>query len=433
MTQADRDRLVTLKKAKKKLIKQSDAAKELGVSPRHVKRLIRRLKLEGDKSVIHGLRGVRSKRRIAEEVKQEAIEILRREEYEGFGPTLASEYLSKRHTIVASRATVRKWMMEARLWRAGQQKVEPIHVGRPRRSRLGEMVQGDTSEHAWLAVGPKCYLIAMIDDATSQVRARFVESDSTAANLEVLELWLRHYGRPLSFYTDQAGLFKTAEKGRREEPGVDKDPVEMPPTQIGRALQELNIAWLGARSPQAKGRIERFFQTAQDRLVKGLYADRVKTLEQANAYLEKEFLVWWEQTRTVKPASSDDAHRPLEKQHDLAAMLSHVESRTVKSDYTLQFGRKIYAIHRADIGTGLRGAVVRVEKRRDGSLAIRFRDRYLRYELCEPAPPVTAAVPRPAKSREGSNAGGKSDWMKGFPDKRGPSLNKAIAISNATS
>ena len=227
----------------------------------------------------------------------------------------------------------------------------------------------------------------------AQVMARFVESDSTAAHLEVLELWLRHYGRPLSFYTDKAGLFKTAEKGRREEPGVDKDPVEMPPTQIGRALQELNIAWLGARSPQAKGRIERFFQTAQDRLVKGLYADRVKTLEQANAYLEKEFLVWWEQTRTVKPASSDDAHRPLEKQHDLAAMLSHVESRTVKSDYTLQFGRKIYAIHRADIGTGLRGAVVRVEKRRDGSLAIRFRDRYLRYELCEPAPPVNRGGP----------------------------------------
>jgi hypothetical protein len=102
-------------------------------------------------------------------VKQEALEILRREEYEGFGPTLASEYLSKRHKIVASRETVRKWMMEARLWCAGRQKVEPCRVWRPRRSRLGEMVQWDTSEHAWLAVGPKFYLIAMIDDATSRL------------------------------------------------------------------------------------------------------------------------------------------------------------------------------------------------------------------------------------------------------------------------
>src|ERR1700693_4157213 len=126
MTQTDRDRLGTLEKAKKKLIKQSDAAKELGMSTRHVKRLIGRLKREGDKAVIHGLRGVPSQRKIAEEVKREAVQILWREEYEGFGPTLASEYLSKRHKIDASRETVRKWMMEARLWRAGQQKVEPI-------------------------------------------------------------------------------------------------------------------------------------------------------------------------------------------------------------------------------------------------------------------------------------------------------------------
>lgn len=433
MTQADRDRLVTLKKAKKKLIKQSTAAKELGLSPRQVKRLIRRLELVGDKAVIHGLRGVPSKRRIAEEVKREAMETLSREEYEGFGPTLASEYLQKRHKIAASRETVRKWMMEARLWRAGQKKVEAIHTWRPRRSRLGEMVQWDTSEHAWLGVGPKLYLIAMIDDATSRVLARFVESDSSEANMGVLELWLRRYGRPLSFYTDKAGLFKTSEKRRRDEPGVDQDPIELPPTQIGRALRELNIAWMGAHSPQAKGRIERFFETAQDRLVKCMHVEGVKTLEQANAYLEKEFLAWWEQTRTVKPASNDDAHRPLEKHHDVAAILSHVEARTVKNDYTLQFERNTYGIQRADICTGLRGSVVRVEKRRDGSLAIRFRDRYLRYELREPAVPVVAGVPRPAKTRPGTNAGGKSDWMKGFRANRGPSLDKAIAISNATS
>jgi len=367
-------------------------------------------------------------------VKQEAVGILSREEYEGFGPTLASEYLSKRHKIDASRETVRKWMMEARLWRAGQQKVEPIHLWRPRRSRLGEMVQWDTSEHAWLAVGPKLYLIAMIDDATSQVLARFVESDSTEANMSVLELWLQRYGRPLSFYTDKAGLFKTAEKRRRDEPGVDQDPVELPPTQIGRALRELNIAWMGAHSPQAKGRIERFFETAQDRLVKCMHAEGVQTLPQANAYLEKEFLPWWEQTRTVTPANSDDAHRPLEKQHDLAAILSQVESRTVKSDYTIQFERKIYAIQRADSSTGLRGAAVRVEKRRDGSLAIRFRDHYLRYELCEPAraaKPVPTTTP--VRSRKGPNPGGKSGWMKGFLDKRGPSIDQAIAISNAHS
>jgi hypothetical protein len=434
MTQADRDRLVTLRKAKKKLIGQGEAAQELGVSVRQVRRLIRGLKERGDKVVMHGLRGLPSKRRMAEEVKQEAIDILRREEYEGFGPTLASEYLSKRHQMEASRETVRKWMIEAGLWQAGRRRVEPIHVWRPRRSRLGELVQWDTSEHAWLPVGPKRYLIAMIDDATSRVMARLVESDSTEANMTMLELWLRRYGRPVSVYTDKASLFRTTEKRQRDEPGVDKDAVEMPPTQIGRALQELNITWIGAHSPQAKGRIERFFRTAQDRLVKGMQAEKVKTLEQANAYLEQNFLVWWEQTRTVTPANRDDAHRPVEKQHDLGAILSHVETRQVKNDYTLEFERQRYAIRRADIGTGLRGAAVRVEKRRDGSIAISFRDRYLGYELCERSQPAAPARrDKPAGSRPGPNAGGKSGWMKGFLDKRGPSLKKAMAISNATS
>jgi len=434
MTQADRDRLVTLKKAKKKVIKQREAAEELGVSVRHIKRLLRRLKEKGDRAVIHGLRGVSSKRRIAGEVQQEAMEILSREEHEGFGPTLASEYLKKRHEIEASRETVRKWMIEAKLWRAGRRKIEALHVWRPRRSRFGEMVQWDTSEHAWLATGPKLYLIAMIDDATSRVSARFVERDSTEANLGMLEMWLKRYGRPQSFYTDKASLFRTTEKRRRDEPGVEKDAVELPPTQIGRALRELNITWIGAHSPQAKGRIERFFQTAQDRLVKGMQAEGVKTLERANRYLEQEFLVWWEQTRTVKPARSDDAHRPLEQGHDLLAILSHVETRQVKNDYTLDFERRLYVIERTDICSGLRGSAVRVEKRRDGSLAIRFRDRYLHYRECERSQPAKPAPPiRPARSRSGPNASGKSDWMKGFRTRGGPSLEKALAISNATS
>jgi hypothetical protein len=322
-------------------------------------------------------------------------------------------------------------MIEAKLWRAGRRKIEAVHVWRPRRSRFGERVPWDTSEHAWLATGPKLYLIAMIDDVTSRAWARFVERDSTEANLGMLEMWLGRYGRPQSFYTDKASLFRTSEKRRRDEPGVEKDAVELPPTQIGRALRELNITWIGAHSPQAKGRMERFFQTAQ---VKGLQAEGVKTLEQANTFLEQEFLVWWEQTRTVKPARSDDAHPPLEQGHDLLAILSHVETRQVKNDYTLDFERRLYAIERTDICSGLRGAAVRVEKRRDGSLAIGFRDRYLHYRESERSQPAKPAPPiGPARLRPGPYASGKSDWRKGFRTRGGPSLEKAIAISNATS
>jgi len=182
MTQADRDRLVTLKKAKKKLITQREAAAELGLSVRQVKRLIYGLKKRGDKAVIHGLRGKPSNRRMEEEVEREAVKILSAPLYKGFGPTLAAEYLRQKHGIDASKETVRQWMIRAKLWRAKEEKVKQVHVWRPRRSRFGELVQWDTSEHDWLeGRGEKLYLIAMIDDATSRLFARFVRHDSTEA------------------------------------------------------------------------------------------------------------------------------------------------------------------------------------------------------------------------------------------------------------
>ena len=186
---------------------------------------------------------------------------------------------------------------------------------------------------------------------------------------------------------------------------------------------------------QAKGRVERFFETAQDRLVKGMRLAGVKTIEAANAYLEKEYLVWWEKTCTVEPANADDAHRRLEKGHDLAAILSHVERRQVKNDYTIQLEGKTYGIERADISAGLRGAAVRVEKRRDGTVAIRYRDQYLRHQLCEHARPVAAQRELTAarEEKKAVRAGRKSRWMNGFFQKPGPPLKKAIAISNATS
>src|SRR5579862_889535 len=276
MTQADRDRLVTLKKAKKKLITQREAAEELEVSVRHVKRLIRALKKRGDKTVIHGLRGSRSNRKIDEKIEQEAVRILSAPVYKGFGPTLAAEYLANKHGIETSKETVRQWMMRAKLWQGKRTKLKQVHTWRPRRSRFGELVQWDTSEHDWLeGRGEKLYLIAMIDDATSRLFARFVRHDSTEENMKLLWSYLEKFGRPLTFYTDKASLFQTAEKRKRDEPGVDKDAVKMPPTQIGRALQELGIAWIAAH------RVERNFGTAQDRLVKGLRVAAVKTIEQA--------------------------------------------------------------------------------------------------------------------------------------------------------
>src|ERR1019366_4154231 len=178
-------------------------------------------------------------------------------------------------------------------WRAGHRRVVEVHQWRPRRSRCGELVQWDTSTHDWLeGRGERVYLISMIDDATSLLFARFVRHDSSAENRGLLGRYLERFGRPLAFYTDKAGMFQVAVKTKQKEQRHGRDRPQMPPTQIARAWGDLNAFWIPARWPQAKGRVERQFLTAQDRLVKGLRVAGVRTLEEANAYLEKEYMPW---------------------------------------------------------------------------------------------------------------------------------------------
>jgi len=411
-----------LKKAKEKVITQQEAARELELSIRQVQRLLEGMKERGDEAVVHGLRGRPSNGKIEEGIERQAVKILSAPVYEGFGPTLAAEYLGKTHGIEASKETVRQWMIRGKLWRAKKEKVKQIHTWRPRRSRFGELVQWDTSEHDWLeGRGEKLYLIAMIDDATSRLLARFVRHDTTEENMKLLWSYLEKLGRPLTFYTDKASLFQTAEKRKRDEPGVDKERVEMPPTQIGRALAELGITWIAAHSPQAKGRVERNFGTAQDRLVKGMRVAGVTTIEQANEYLTNDYLAWWERELTVEAANPDDAHRRLEKSHHLAASLSHVETRQVRPDYTLRWDGQLYQIERQAVVTGLRGANVRVEKRLDGSLAVRYGERYLPVQACAEAEKPKASAPaKSAKARRAGQQG--SDWNKNFDLKKGPKI-----------
>jgi transposase len=402
MTQRDRDRLVVLKKAVKKLIKQSQAGKELNLSARQVRRLLRGLKEEGDKVVVHGLRSRPSNRKISQAQREKIVGILRQEIYRGFGPTLASEYLAKKHKVVIGREALRQVMIGAGLWQARGQKVERIHQWRPRRSCRGELVQWDTSEHDWLeGRGEKLYLIHMIDDATSELTARFVRHDSTEENLRLLGIYLDRHGRPVAFYTDKASLFLTTPKVARNQKQLPRDEREpLPPTQIGRALQELGIVWIAAHSPQAKGRVERSFGTAQDRLVKGLRVAGARTIEQANRYLEEEFLPWWNQHLVVAPANATDAHRPLGSEHDLAASLSQVITRQVDNDYTIRLDGKVYRLVMDAVPAGLRGTVVRVEQRLDGKLMVRFRERYWPLAACQkqakaaPTPPSKSARSR---------------------------------------
>jgi len=421
----ERDRLKVLHEVKQGHLTQGGAARQLGVSDRWVRRLLVRIKQEGDRGVVHRLRGRESNRRLPESLRTRVLKLVKAK-YRDFGPTLACEYLAQDDAVEVSKETLRQWLMAVGLRRGKRRRVEEVHVGRPRRSCRGELVQWDTSEHDWLeGRGAKLYWVAMIDDATSRAYGRLVGHDSTEENLRGLWGYLERWGRPVEFYTDKSSLFTVNRPPLEAADEVVKEEL----TQIGRALRELGIGWIAAHSPQAEGRIERFFGTAQDRLVKGLRLAKASSLEEAQTYLEQEYLPQWNQNFTVVPAGTPDAHRPLRAEHELAAILSHVEERIVTSDYTLRYKGKIYQIARADIRTGLRGGRVRVEQRRDGSLAVKFRQYGLRVTEC-PCRPKTPPPPKAIRAQK-PRTKAAHNWMKDFNLQKSPPWRVILAPERA--
>src|SRR5580693_2896964 len=423
MSQEERDKLEWLKRAKDGVITQREAANKMGVSDRWVRKLLKVMKKRGDGVVVHGLRGRASNRKIAAQTQKRAIQLLQQPDWHDFGPTFASEQLAKRHGIEVSDETLRKWMIEAGLWRPGARRMEEVHCWRPRRSAFGELVQWDTSEHDWLeGRGAVRYLVRLIDDATSWSWGRFVESDATPQNMAVLWEYLEKNGRMVDVYTDRDSMFTVAPRaGESEAERTAADRL----TQIGRGLRELGIGWIAAYSPQAKGRIERSFLTAQDRLVKDLRLAKVSTLEAANTFLETEYWPEWNQRFARPVADFPNQHRALTPVLELAAILCHVESRVIGNDYTFSFARRRYQIARDHAQAGMRHQTVRVELRLNGELHARYQQRYLNIAECG----ARKSAPEPAVRkpvRKDYNAGGKSTWMQGFFDRPSPPLWKAI-------
>ena len=411
MSEKERDRLKVLHEVEQGHLKQRQGAEQLKMTERGFRKLYARFGKKGDGAVVHGLRGRSSGRRLEEETARKAVEAVR-EKYRDFGPTLGAEYLKKDQQIEVSRETLRKLLISAGLWTAKTRKISEVHVWRPRRSCQGELVQWDTSVHAWLEDrGPaKMYLIALIDDASSTLFARFVPADSSEHHRRVLRGYLERYGRPQAVYTDKASLFQPtlAPGWKTEEPGPKNE------TQLGRVFRELGIEWIAAHSPQAKGRIERCFATLQDRLVKGLRQAGAGTLEEANEYLEREFLKDWNERFTVKPGSDVNAHRPMSETLNLESVLSHAEQREVTNDYTVAWKGVRWQIPKSAVIPGLRRSSIRVEERLDGTLQTRISGQFVTLTPC-PKPPkreITDERRKPALRHIPPH--GKSKWMENF-------------------
>jgi hypothetical protein len=274
MSQKERDVLAILRTVVSGERAQSEAARLLGLCDRQVRRLQRRLEQEGDAGLVHRLRGRPSNRRCDPAFRRRVLQSYRRQ-FSDFGPTLASEKLAGLGLVVSPDA-LRHWLIEEGLWQR-QRRRDSHRSRRPRRACFGELVQMDASIHNWTeGRGPEMVLIAMIDDATSRVAAAFFDAGTVQTHLQLLGSWLSAHGRPLAVYTDRHSIFEPQDKGRALPEGQ---------TQFGRALQELDIELIRARSPQAKGRVERLFGTAQDRWVKEMRLAGVSSLAQANVLL----------------------------------------------------------------------------------------------------------------------------------------------------
>ena len=299
----ERDRISLLRQAHDGLVTVSEAAARAEVTTRHLRRLLRRFETEGDAVAVHGLRGRRSNRALPREVRERALAVAADPMYRDFGPTLLAEHLELRCELRVSADTLRRWMLDAGLWERARKRAKH-RSRRPRRAALGELAQWDSSVHPWLedrAEGSQA-LISIHDDATSRLMfARFVERDNGAENRRAMMAYLRRHGRPLAAYADHAGHFGQwqSRTGRRTD------------TIIARALDALGIELILAGSPQAKGRVERAFGTAQDRLVKEMRVAGIDTLDAANRHLEAVWIPFWNARFAVEPREPLDAHRRL--------------------------------------------------------------------------------------------------------------------------
>lgn len=370
MSQRERDRLKVMEQVKSGVIGTAEAAERIKVSQRQVQRLLRAYVELGDRGLVHGLRGRRANNAIGEEIRKRAMEMLREPVYRDYGPTLACEALAEEQGIGLSRETARRWMKEEGLWKGSRPK-RKHRRRRPRRACFGELVQMDTSEHDWLegrGGKQKMVLITMIDDATGWKLGRFAAGDTSEANMELIGLWIKGPGRPCALYTDWASHFKQR-RSRGKRPGQ---------TQIERALKELDVELILANSPQAKGRVERSHGTDQDRLVKGLRRAGVRTLEEANAYLEKVYLPKVNGRFSKAALDPANAHREAEG-YDLEAILCVQEKRRVQNDWTVSIDAWAWQIEAGERSQNLRGREVIVERRLDGAMRLRQGDRYLKF------------------------------------------------------
>jgi transposase len=374
-TQEELRRLHVIQKVLEKGLRQVEAVEILSLSSRHIRRVVKRVKQEGQRGIVHRSRGRPSNRKLSDQLKDKVLKLYRTT-YKGFGPTLASEKLLGRDGVRISDETLRGWLIEAGDWQRVR-KVRRHRHWRERKGHPGELVQIDGSHHAWFEDrGEPCVLMGYIDDARGEAFGRFYDYEGTMPAMDSFKRYIRKRGLPLKVYLDGHSTYKSTAKPTIEEQLEGVEPL----SEFERALKELGVEVSHAHSPQAKGRIERLFRTFQDRVIKEMRLRGIKTIEEGNKFLEA-YLPLYNKRFSVQPREKEDVHRPLPRGIDLNAILCIKTERTLRNDFTVAHNHKLYQIEEAT-----KASKVMVQDRMDGSMRITYQGRALRFREIEERP-----------------------------------------------
>jgi len=361
MTQKEVRRCEILRMTEERKITQKAGAGKIGVTERHFRRLLNQYRRQGPEGIISRHRGKQSNNRMVEEKKEEILKKLKNE-YLGFGATLASEKLSERDDIQVSKETVRQIMIAEGLHQPKTRKKDRIHPLRERRKQRGELVQIDGSYHAWLEDrAEKACLLLFVDDATSEIlAAEFVPHESYLAYTSLCKRYFKQHGLPEAFYADRFSVFRV------NQTNVTATDAQ---TQFERALEELGIELICAYSPQAKGRVERANQTLQDRLVKELRLAGINSYQEANAFL-RGYIPVYNKMFSVQPILPIDCHEPLRPENDLDLIFTQRFTRILSKDLHFQFQRTIYQILTDRPAYALQSREVEVCQSENGKISV---------------------------------------------------------------
>lgn len=370
------------------------AAEALNISERQIGRLCAQVRSRGNRGILHGLLGRSSNNQGDPELLGMALSALHDPRWQGFTAVFAQQKLESLHGIVMSDTTVRKWMSKTGLWQRHRPKGKH-RDWRERRACVGMLIQLDGSDHDWFeGRGPKCALLVYIDDATSRIlHAEFVKVEDTLNLMRSTGIYLGKHGRPVAYYVDKDSIYKINRQTTIDEELRDEDPI----TQFTRAMTDLGIEVIFANSPQAKGRVERSFDTHQDRLVKELRLANINDMEAGNVFLRTVYIDDHNTRFAVDPASNADAHRPLLAEHRLDQILSRRTERSVANDYTLRFQHRFFQLFEEQPVRVMPKDKVEVEVRLDGTTHLRAKGVYLRFKPIEKRPYRAYLAARPSQ------------------------------------